>query len=146
MNKFRKPYGDKPRSGGQFSNDRGPRRSGGFRGGNGGSREKSFEKFDAICSKCGKPCQVPFRPSGTRPVYCKECFDGPHPVSRDNFSARPQEPRGGGKTITDLERQIAAMNVKIDTMLRILEEAVMEPEEDLPEEPKRKPSRPKSQY
>jgi CxxC-x17-CxxC domain-containing protein len=26
------------------------------------------------CSQCGKDTTVPFKPSGDRPVYCKECF------------------------------------------------------------------------
>ncbi|MDP3685933.1 MAG: hypothetical protein Q8R32_03840 [bacterium] len=30
--------------------------------------------FDATCSKCGQPTQVPFQPSGERPVYCANCF------------------------------------------------------------------------
>jgi CxxC-x17-CxxC domain-containing protein len=32
------------------------------------------EMFDAVCSKCGKPCQVPFKPTEGRPVYCRDCF------------------------------------------------------------------------
>ena len=27
-----------------------------------------------ICADCKKECEVPFKPSGDRPVYCKECF------------------------------------------------------------------------
>ena len=27
-----------------------------------------------ICSNCKKECQVPFKPIGTRPVFCKDCF------------------------------------------------------------------------
>lgn len=30
--------------------------------------------FDATCSKCGNETQVPFQPSGDRPVYCNDCF------------------------------------------------------------------------
>jgi CxxC-x17-CxxC domain-containing protein len=26
------------------------------------------------CSQCGKETTVPFKPSGDKPVYCKECF------------------------------------------------------------------------
>lgn len=33
--------------------------------------------YDATCSKCGKACQVPFKPSGGRPVFCRDCFDKP---------------------------------------------------------------------
>jgi CxxC-x17-CxxC domain-containing protein len=30
--------------------------------------------FPATCSECGKETMVPFRPSGDKPVYCKECY------------------------------------------------------------------------
>jgi CxxC-x17-CxxC domain-containing protein len=26
------------------------------------------------CAKCGNACEVPFRPTGDRPVYCRDCF------------------------------------------------------------------------
>jgi CxxC-x17-CxxC domain-containing protein len=32
------------------------------------------EMHKAVCSECGKETEVPFKPSGDRPVYCKECF------------------------------------------------------------------------
>ncbi|HPZ55163.1 MAG TPA: zinc-ribbon domain containing protein [Bacillota bacterium] len=32
------------------------------------------QMYDAVCADCGAECQVPFRPSGDRPVYCRECF------------------------------------------------------------------------
>ncbi len=51
-------------SGGGFRGGGGPRRS--F----GGPREMS----DAVCSDCGQQTQVPFKPSGDRPVYCRDCF------------------------------------------------------------------------
>ena len=35
-------------------------------------RERSFTK--AICAECKAECEVPFKPTGDRPVYCKECF------------------------------------------------------------------------
>ena len=30
--------------------------------------------YQAVCADCGKDCEVPFKPRGDRPVYCKECF------------------------------------------------------------------------
>ncbi|MAF81195.1 zinc-binding protein, partial [bacterium] len=30
--------------------------------------------FDATCADCGSETQVPFQPSGDRPVYCRDCF------------------------------------------------------------------------
>jgi len=32
------------------------------------------ELFNIKCSECGKNAQVPFKPSGDRPVYCRDCF------------------------------------------------------------------------
>lgn len=29
---------------------------------------------DAKCHTCGKACQVPFVPNGTRPIFCSYCF------------------------------------------------------------------------
>ncbi len=30
--------------------------------------------FQTTCAECGKGCEVPFKPTGERPIYCKECF------------------------------------------------------------------------
>jgi CxxC-x17-CxxC domain-containing protein len=30
--------------------------------------------YEAICADCSKVCEVPFKPSEDRAVYCKECF------------------------------------------------------------------------
>ncbi len=32
------------------------------------------QMYDAVCAECGVQTKVPFRPSGTRPVYCSNCF------------------------------------------------------------------------
>ncbi|MDR3565963.1 MAG: zinc-ribbon domain containing protein [Negativicutes bacterium] len=43
------------------------------RGGGGGGYQQR-EMHPATCAECGKETQVPFRPSGDRPVYCSDCF------------------------------------------------------------------------
>ncbi|MBF0485158.1 MAG: DNA-directed RNA polymerase [Candidatus Omnitrophica bacterium] len=45
---------------------------GGGRGGYDSSRPREFHK--AVCAECKKECEVPFKPSNDRPVYCKDCF------------------------------------------------------------------------
>ncbi|MDS1030765.1 zinc-ribbon domain containing protein [Bacillota bacterium LX-D] len=32
------------------------------------------EMFPAVCSSCGKETTVPFKPTGDKPVYCKDCY------------------------------------------------------------------------
>jgi len=45
---------------------------GGYNRGGGGYQQR--EMHDATCAACGTKTQVPFRPSGDRPVFCRECF------------------------------------------------------------------------
>jgi CxxC-x17-CxxC domain-containing protein len=129
MNAFRKSGGGRPPNRRGFSEAaRAP--FGGNAGNRGGKRaygdhQEIAQKFDAVCSSCGKACQVPFRPNGKKPVYCKDCFDAPRkatPGGGRNFAANDNG-GGGGKSIADLTRQIAAMNEKIDRMLEIIEGA-----------------------
>ena len=49
--------------------------------------------YKAVCADCHKECEVPFRPSQDRPVYCKECYSkrrtgGAFKPSHDN---KPKE-------------------------------------------------------
>ncbi|MGE4483699.1 MAG: zinc-ribbon domain containing protein [Oscillospiraceae bacterium] len=37
-------------------------------------RSSNREMYPAVCASCGKRTQVPFKPSGDRPVYCSDCF------------------------------------------------------------------------
>ena len=46
--------------------------NGGGRGNNNSYQQR--EMHDAVCAACGVTTQVPFRPSGDRPVYCRDCF------------------------------------------------------------------------
>jgi CxxC-x17-CxxC domain-containing protein len=44
-------------------------------GGYGGGYSRGpREMHDAVCARCGNDTQVPFRPTGARPVYCSDCF------------------------------------------------------------------------
>jgi len=87
---FEKSYSQKPfrRFNHSHSHDRG-------RQGN-GPRERTYTRV--ICADCGKECEVPFKPSGDRPVYCSECFSkhrkgNPFNENRDNGSQERNFPR-----------------------------------------------------
>ncbi len=36
--------------------------------------DENREMHKVTCAECGKETEVPFKPDGSRPVYCKECF------------------------------------------------------------------------
>jgi CxxC-x17-CxxC domain-containing protein len=80
------------RDGASRGGDRGGSR-GGFGGGKFGGKP-SFQKKEwgnrettmhkAVCSDCSKNCEVPFRPTGEKPVLCKDCFGGSKDNTRSN--------------------------------------------------------------
>ncbi len=39
-----------------------------------GTDQSGRQLYDVTCAACGKPAQVPFKPSGDRPVYCRDCY------------------------------------------------------------------------
>jgi CxxC-x17-CxxC domain-containing protein len=100
--------------GGDRGFSRGGRSS--FGGGRGGDREM----FTATCSNCGKECQVPFRPTNGKPVYCSDCFekmgkgrsDSPRP---ERIDFRAQVP-----TFDQNKAEIDAINSKLDKILNLL--------------------------
>ena len=137
------------------------RKDGGFGGGQGGKKsfggarfagKKSFgqgsgaiyggsqkELFSAICAKCGESCEVPFKPSGDRPVYCRNCFGGKdsgprndlgrrdNPRSFDrrgplrDFSPRAPHSAAGEKRFDELRGQIDSVHNKLDIVVKMIE-------------------------
>jgi len=93
-------------------------------GGQGGRGNSRPQMHRATCDECGNQCEVPFRPSGEKPVFCNDCFaysrDSQGPTRR-NDSPRPERrefvkesPRGMS------EDQFKTLNSKLDEILRIL--------------------------
>ncbi len=35
---------------------------------------KPREMFKAKCASCGIDCEVPFKPTGDKPIYCRDCY------------------------------------------------------------------------
>jgi len=50
------------------------RRGGGGGGRGGGGGYGSRQMYPAVCAECGQQTEVPFQPTGDRPVYCRDCF------------------------------------------------------------------------
>ena len=67
-------YGDSSYSSGGYGNGGGYSSSGGYSTG-GYQERRPREMFEATCANCGRTASVPFRPSGSKPVYCSDCFE-----------------------------------------------------------------------
>ena len=62
--------------------------SSGYGGGYGPGGRGPREMFSATCSSCGQEAQVPFQPSGDKPVYCSDCFQQRGGNSRGGYGGR----------------------------------------------------------
>ena len=113
---------------GNFNRDRGSRdgdhRSfgGGFRDRGGYSRGRRDDKqmFRAVCSKCGKDCEVPFRPTGDKPVYCSDCFEKMGDRGERKSFNRPRF-RERRSQDNQYKAQFEAVNAKLDKILNLLQ-------------------------
>jgi len=80
----------------------------------------------AVCVSCRKFCEVPFKPNGKKPVYCRDCFG-----REDKESALSHtKPALGERSVVrtsivprtpDIKDEIRALNTKIDTLTRMVE-------------------------
>ncbi len=134
----------------KFGGNRGGVNRGGSRGGfGGGNRGGNFggdrEMFQATCSECGKRCDVPFRPTGEKPVYCNDCFGGKRDGSferndrgsdRGSRNDRPQKEFTKPASVTDdrsiieLKKSVETLNSKLDSMIRMIQD--LKPETKVP--------------
>lgn len=109
-------------------------RRGGF-----GGRNRSFggrdrhgrdrgerQMYKVVCSNCGKDCEVPFRPTNDKPVYCSDCFEkfGGRGSDKRSFD----RPRNEGRNNDNLKPQLEALNTKLDKIISLLEPKVTEEE------------------
>ncbi|MBM3272058.1 hypothetical protein FJY94_02110 [Candidatus Kaiserbacteria bacterium] len=146
---------------GGFGGNRG---SGGFRSGGGrppfgkpGFGGKSFggphrddsrptKMYPATCADCGVATEVPFRPDGSRPIYCKDCLAKREPLRRDvgprrDFGAgrgdaprferrdRDAAPRAAlpDTRIDQLMREVAGLGHKLDGLSKMVEQMTAAP-------------------
>lgn len=119
--------------GGGFGGGRGGGYSrGGFGGGRGGGRfggrDGGFDRprpqmHEVTCDKCKKLCEVPFKPTGDKPVFCSDCFrkEGDS-GSRGDFGSRE---KSGSGISSDQFNQI---NKKLDKIIAFLDKIEFEEE------------------
>lgn len=111
------PSGGRP----VFCNNCFKSQGGGRPGGEGFKKYDSGDKqkFSAICSKCGKRCEVPFRPAPGKSVFCDQCFG-----NKGGGQGGGQSSGGGGQN----KNQFDILNAKLDKILQALSPAKAAPE------------------
>ncbi len=94
-----------------------------FDRGNRGSFGSKSQMHSTICSACGRNCEVPFKPTGEKPVFCSECFNNKkeggfnrQARTESRFSSNNQKPFGFSIT----KEQFEQVNFKLDRIIKIL--------------------------
>lgn len=110
----------------------------GFGGGRDSGRRNDGprEMFKTVCSSCGKECEVPFKPTNGKPVYCSECFDRisprtdrPERSERNDRPRRDEGPRRDDRPQiprVDYGAQFEMLNSKMDKLIELLTPKVEE--------------------
>lgn len=80
---------------------------GDFRGSSRGGYSEPKEMHRVICDKCGKRCEVPFKPTSSKPIYCNTCFRS------DDSSDRPSK--------SGRDDLLVEMNKKLDKIMKSLD-------------------------
>jgi CxxC-x17-CxxC domain-containing protein len=135
MKDFRRPSGQGAGRSGGFG---GKPAGGGFEKRGFGNHKGDFNagerreiKHKTVCSDCGNTCEVPFRPNGSKPVYCKDCFGGkkgapyaPQQQAKPAFvhAAPASAPVARDARIDELKAQVDSMQSKLDRILSALEQ------------------------
>lgn len=112
-----------------YKNKRNDKYQGGKRFGSASSpwKRKSFDRgdrremFDATCTECGNDCQVPFRPNGSKPVKCHNCFkrDGDSFDRGGSFQKHERRPAPAADT-SKIEARLGAIESKLDELIEAL--------------------------
>ena len=114
--------------------------SGGWKNGSNQGGRSAMHR--ATCGKCNAPCEVPFKPNGRKPVLCSDCFrkDGGGSSSdrqgsprrsdrRDSFD-KPSYRSTPRDNSVKIEKELKALNAKMDQILEALTDFEQETDED----------------
>ena len=74
--KSRRSFEDRPKSRRDSSRNfnRDSRRDSRGDSGRYNKNRRDFKMTKVICSSCGIECEVPFKPTSDKPIYCDDCF------------------------------------------------------------------------
>ena len=109
--KVKKPFGARTPS---FGAPRGPRPYA-------ARAEGPVEMHQATCNECHQKCEVPFRPNGKKPIYCRDCFKGKEEQA-PSYGARPSFRSSEAPASDDMKRQLSILNTKLDKLISVIED------------------------
>lgn len=98
-------------------------------------KKQEHTVYKTICSVCHKPCEVPFKPNGKKPVFCDACFSKTKESQTPTFTKQknktvfetpddvimPEYTKNTLPTtdmrIAELKRELSSANAKLDKLI-----------------------------
>ncbi|MEE9525216.1 MAG: CxxC-x17-CxxC domain-containing protein [Candidatus Woesearchaeota archaeon] len=74
-----------------------------------GKNRRDLEMTKVICDECGTKCEVPFKPTSDKPIYCSKCFE--------KHDKKGGSSRSSGK---DYGKDLELINEKLDKIMKAL--------------------------
>jgi len=91
-----------------------------FQGRSGGrnfGRSSDRQMHTAVCDKCGKKAEVPFKPTGDKPIFCSDCFKKEDRRGGDRHGGRDRDGVGNKQ----LSEQMKSISNKLDKLIDLLD-------------------------
>ncbi len=87
----------------------------------GRNSDRPTESHKTTCDGCHAPCEVPFKPNGKKPVYCRNCYKSQ--ATTTSFTGQPftRPTDHADEGSTDLKKQFSILNPKLDRLISAIE-------------------------
>lgn len=73
------------------------------------------QMYRATCAECGDSCEVPFKPTGGKPVFCSNCF------RKEDKKPSHSHTHSESKKPDQFKEQLEKLNYKLDKILKLLD-------------------------
>jgi len=104
------------------------------------NKDSGFELHEVTCDKCGVKCDIPFKPTNNKPVYCRSCFrkeggaesrgssdrfeSRGRDRDKDRFESKPKfeefKPHNESSTSSPSSDDLDKINRKLDKIMKAL--------------------------
>lgn len=90
------------------------------------SNQRSGQTHKTTCDQCKRGCEVPFKPTGNKPVLCRDCFN------EKRFNDEPREFKGNrsksdspkttpdSRILKSIKSDVESLTLKVDSLTRNL--------------------------
>ncbi len=90
--------------------------------GSGFTRKASPSMTRVTCSSCGIDCEVPFKPTSKKPVYCSECFSQKEQSDSSTYNSSRSSSRSSSRPFSKSSTvDLIVINDKLNKIMRKLD-------------------------